>query len=116
MPRKTESEIQTLVERVVASMRPRPDAAENRFDYGARAILDAGFNEAAARCRGKRPTRAALLASAWASMRPRPDAAENAGGSGRKATPSRCFNEAAARCRGKLQRFGRNGWEDVALQ
>ena len=38
-----------------------------------------GFNEAAARCRGKptrRPTRGA--AARWASMRPRPDAAENA--------------------------------------
>ena len=38
----------------------------------------AGFNEAAARCRGK-PTASASRRAAWtpASMRPRPDAAEN---------------------------------------
>ena len=36
------------------------------------------FNEAAARCRGKRaPGSAAAPAAAVASMRPRPDAAEN---------------------------------------
>ena len=38
----------------------------------------AGFNEAAARCRGKRVPRARLpLSAGLASMRPRPDAAEN---------------------------------------
>ena len=37
-----------------------------------------GFNEAAARCRGKRATgRLVADAQAQASMRPRPDAAEN---------------------------------------
>ena len=60
------------------------------------------FNEAAARCRGKPwRTRGPPGARRWASMRPRPDAAENQGRLlfGR---PGRdCFNEAAARCRGK---------------
>ena len=39
-----------------ASMRPRPDAAENfrLFDYERDGTLR--FNEAAARCRGKRPS------------------------------------------------------------
>ena len=43
-------------------------------------VVSRGFNEAAARCRGK-PTTAAVEACAglWASMRPRPDAAENRG-------------------------------------
>ena len=42
------------------------------------ALRPDGFNEAAARCRGK-PTITAYLGSArLASMRPRPDAAENA--------------------------------------
>ena len=37
-----------------ASMRPRPDAAENSIGSGARARSGDCFNEAAARCRGKR--------------------------------------------------------------
>ena len=38
-----------------ASMRPRPDAAENVLPADLRyAVLGGGFNEAAARCRGKR--------------------------------------------------------------
>ena len=37
-----------------------------------------GFNEAAARCRGKQPALAHVGDEARASMRPRPDAAENA--------------------------------------
>ena len=36
-----------------ASMRPRPDAAENVVALAHRAWVAAGFNEAAARCRGK---------------------------------------------------------------
>ena len=36
-----------------ASMRPRPDAAENQTRSGAASAVGAGFNEAAARCRGK---------------------------------------------------------------
>ena len=62
----------------IASMRPRPDAAENR---GApTSTLDRrrrGFNEAAARCRGKPGGRGRGERRADASMRPRPDAAEN---------------------------------------
>ena len=36
-----------------ASMRPRPDAAENRSLDPEPPAPEAGFNEAAARCRGK---------------------------------------------------------------
>ena len=59
-------------------MRPRPDAAENRRKAIPRVPRRRRFNEAAARCRGKRR-----------SVRT----------TGRK---SGSFNEAAARCRGKL--------------
>ena len=85
-----------------ASMRPRPDAAENpRLDHHAarrgRASMrprpDAAENAA---LRGAEPA-----AIEVASMRPRPDAAENARGAARRAPVDRCFNEAAARCRGK---------------
>ena len=84
-----------------ASMRPRPDAAENaatmregsgslpRFNEAAarcrgkrkcpvrRRVTHPRFNEAAARCRGKHPIRIRQNSSSNASMRPRPDAAEN---------------------------------------
>ena len=60
-----------------ASMRPRPDAAENAGDAGAAALVTA------------------------ASMRPRPDAAENVGRARWRPGTASCFNEAAARCRGK---------------
>ena len=130
MPRKTRLEPGRALHVVAASMRPRPDAAENvgLFQVGRRA--QRRFNEAAARCRGKptwygwHPHR--LLASmrprpdaaenappprgrreaAAASMRPRPDAAENVGlfQVGRRA--QRRFNEAAARCRGKPTWYG----------
>ena len=83
-------------------MRPRPDAAENmrlgseecgdkcRFNEAAarcrgkrfQALFELqpnyGFNEAAARCRGKRASSHATRWARNASMRPRPDAAENA--------------------------------------
>ena len=87
-----------------ASMRPRPDAAENVVDVGDRA---AAWRRASMRPRpdaAENPPRpgSAPAEVFLASMRPRPDAAEN----------SRCtrlgsrtrrgrFNEAAARCRGK---------------
>ena len=102
MPRKTrihDGQTQGVLD---ASMRPRPDAAENdqfgaerprqsqRFNEaaarcrGKRGGFDAArtrrrrFNEAAARCRGKPAARRAAVRSApGASMRPRPDAAEN---------------------------------------
>ena len=78
-----------------ASMRPRPDAAENP-QLGARPnIGHRCFNEAAARCRGKRASRRSTAAvPAAASVRPRPDAAENqlrdapvAGGGGASMRP-----------------------------
>ena len=43
----------------LASMRPRPDAAENGGAGGAGRGAAGSFNEAAARCRGKRPRRPA---------------------------------------------------------
>ena len=113
-----------------ASMRPRPDAAENFISRTSACRRRGGFNEAAARCRGKlrqlpaghqprrsasmrpRPDAAENFAAAVAaggdqvaSMRPRPDAAENPRPGSRRAAgrPPR-FNEAAARCRGKLPR------------
>ena len=60
-------------------MRPRPDAAENAPDVVAAWLtVRAGFNEAAARCRGKPPRRRPTARRRLcASMRPRPDAAEN---------------------------------------
>ena len=64
---------------ILASMRPRPDAAENPQAPGGARQPEHGFNEAAARCRGKR--------------RPAPLPRAGAGG----------FNEAAARCRGKRE-------------
>ena len=109
-----------------ASMRPRPDAAENgRIAASARGIgmrfneaaarcrgkrcgqgycfyVSSSFNEAAARCRGKRPTTPTTPTVQYeASMRPRPDAAENASDSPARPSAARRFNEAAARCRGK---------------
>ena len=61
-----------------ASMRPRPDAAENLRTAPRWPVRPDCFNEAAARCRGK-------------PQRSHP---------GGMAFPA-CFNEAAARCRGK---------------
>ena len=61
-----------------ASMRPRPDAAENSVSPLGLMLRPCCFNEAAARCRGKRHHRRARPCGASASMRPRPDAAENA--------------------------------------
>ena len=40
-------------------------------------VCESGFNEAAARCRGKLQRPGDLAAARKASMRPRPDAAEN---------------------------------------
>ena len=113
-----------------ASMRPRPDAAENLMERLTGRRSCRGFNEAAARCRGKRispvlgfhdrgasmrprpdaaenvPRGQARAVDQRASMRPRPDAAENCS-RGRWSRTSTCrFNEAAARCRGKRRRPG----------
>ena len=85
-----------------ASMRPRPDAAENTAGAQRRGPPMTGFNEAAARCRGKQPgTETPGQAARPASMRPRPDAAENSWEDGTEPARSGRFNEAAARCRGK---------------
>ena len=82
MPRKTHAARLAAVFDLRASMRPRPDAAENSITHPQTAPQTfAGFNEAAARCRGKlteNVQRAGL--TPLASMRPRPDAAENAVG------------------------------------
>ena len=78
MPRKTMSGAYRAIMGECASMRPRPDAAENqqlKHDP-----MDAAhcFNEAAARCRGKPAGgRCQGRGGRHASMRPRPDAAEN---------------------------------------
>ena len=87
-----------------ASMRPRPDAAENRPARPA-----AGRERRAASMRPRpdaaenHPYVSALfVAPPDASMRPRPDAAENrALRCATRPALSACFNEAAARCRGK---------------
>ena len=110
-----------------ASMRPRPDAAENAVSPTPHRLPPARFNEAAARCRGKQGRWTAAPGPYIASMRPRPDAAENKyptshpnldylsasmrprpdAAENRTRTSSRSrrrparFNEAAARCRGK---------------
>ena len=77
MPRKTgrAGGIQRVDD--AASMRPRPDAAENR------------------------PLAMVALKTSVASMRPRPDAAENGGARSLTTPTTPSFNEAAARCRGK---------------
>ena len=83
MPRKTRVEEGLVSRGLLASMRPRPDAAENRAPQAAQVAAQQRFNEAAARCRGKPQTI-------------------------RYTTEDRnaCFNEAAARCRGKRLRGG----------
>ena len=53
MPRKTKARALVRDEHRGASMRPRPDAAENRLRVAPGARGRGGFNEAAARCRGK---------------------------------------------------------------
>ena len=116
MPRKTRLLFHNPNHGIRASMRPRPDAAENlRSPAGAPAGHVWSFNEAAARCRGKRaglPPRS--RGAAPASMRPRPDAAEN--GSRKICSPvsRRRFNEAAARCRGKRRRRAAAGSRPAA--
>ena len=78
MPRKTL--VADLLRQLAhaASMRPRPDAAEN-VTLEDDDVSEHRFNEAAARCRGKPGVRDGRGACARASMRPRPDAAENDG-------------------------------------
>ena len=54
MPRKTGAQAAGYDGFIAASMRPRPDAAENSRTNGRMTPCSRGFNEAAARCRGKR--------------------------------------------------------------
>ena len=82
MPRKTSTRDGRAVEDFLASMRPRPDAAENPYRSGTSANVNQGFNEAAARCRGK-PGHVDINVGHLTS-----------------------FNEAAARCRGKRSKRG----------
>ena len=88
-------------QRRVASMRPRPDAAENSGELTAGISPSSGFNEAAARCRGKRGRRRPVVAGEGSFN----EAAARCRGKPRPASrrPACCpgFNEAAARCRGK---------------
>ena len=78
MPRKTRAAVVHLHLDVAASMRPRPDAAENSSGCAVGLSRCQSFNEAAARCRGKHAlARCNGRDQLAASMRPRPDAAEN---------------------------------------
>ena len=61
MPRKTRIGERLSVRVSGASMRPRPDAAENPHLISMAQTSMKGFNEAAARCRGK-------LAGAYPSL------------------------------------------------
>ena len=55
MPRKTAARLDEAARHLRASMRPRPDAAENAPPISNSGFGPSpGFNEAAARCRGKR--------------------------------------------------------------
>ena len=79
MPRKTNKKAHIARVLIRASMRPRPDAAENKPRECPSSCDQRCFNEAAARCRGKLALQPAQpFVDAVASMRPRPDAAENA--------------------------------------
>ena len=78
MPRKTRRIQFPAFDLWLASMRPRPDAAENIRCTAFNRWNRARFNEAAARCRGKLEVRMRRSQPIGiASMRPRPDAAEN---------------------------------------
>ena len=79
MPRKTRIGVQRVVQVLLASMRPRPDAAEN--DRFARVRMDP-LHPASMRPRPDAAEndidRYTMARPDLASMRPRPDAAENA--------------------------------------
>ena len=101
MPRKTTGCRRPGPSSTDASMRPRPDAAENaeraeRAERAAAASMrprpDAAENVERRQPHVERPD---------ASMRPRPDAAENPASDFSPPIPVARFNEAAARCRGK---------------
>ena len=58
MPRKTNGRFWHWNVHTDASMRPRPDAAENSVGRRGKPCGECRFNEAAARCRGKQQWRA----------------------------------------------------------
>ena len=82
-------------------MRPRPDATENTAGCAQGLCASGCFNEAAARCHGKRPRPEKFFCADPASMRPRPDATENPFADEDLDFDGPGFNEAAARCHGK---------------
>ena len=90
MPRKTGTRRHADEAQGPASMRPRPDAAENAVKREVRRSETYRFNEAAARCRGKRTYNNKALRH------------------------HRGFNEAAARCRGKRVPCRVLPWSDRA--
>ena len=92
MPRKTRARDGRRPPRARASMRPRPDAAENAAHSARTVPGNARFNEAAARCRGKRSPRRATTCRRFG------------------------FNEAAARCRGKREKATKEAAEAEKLQ
>ena len=102
MPRKTDDDRPGLG-RGLASMRPRPDAAENRVHLVPPHLVSPLASMRPRPDAAENPQRRSTgVGIPLASMRPRPDAAENARPSTPAARPSTRFNEAAARCRGKL--------------
>ena len=121
MPRKTNDLGKDYCASTIASMRPRPDAAENFWDMlTSRLSLPASMRPRPDAAENA-DYRELLDARLRASMRPRPDAAENnaAGLVSAAAAPS--FNEAAARCRGKLRSFanrkdGTRGFNEAAAR
>ena len=106
MPRKTRAAQRVPGEDQQASMRPRPDATENRELNWPGTMRTSGFNEAAARCHGKRSGEVGELIPMDASMRPRPDATENPPAAAPSPRRTSGFNEAAARCHGKPPLWG----------
>ena len=86
----------------LASMRPRPDAAENPGAFARDGRRGAASMRPRPDAAENELQAAALRVRHGASMRPRPDAAENTRCRRRpRSGPARRFNEAAARCRGK---------------
>ena len=111
MPRKTPSRGRG---RVPAGLRFNEAAARcrgKRTASGAEAIARSGFNEAAARCRGKRPTASGRSSAAIFCFNEAAARCRGKPRSSRSPHPVTVtgFNEAAARCRGKPTRVGRTG-------
>ena len=81
MPRKTRPDDAAAPGRPQASMRPRPDAAENgERPQDAAVEANASMRPRPDAAENNRRDRSAGAVVVLASMRPRPDAAENRGG------------------------------------